>query len=232
LWIGTVGGGLVKFDGTNWTVFNTANSGLPSNLIWPIVVDAYDDIWIGTYNSGLTMFDGSNWTVYNTSNSDLPDNTINCLAIDASADIWIATQSGGLAVYHPEERSPVVDFNGDGIVDSIDVSMMIDYWGTDEQICDIAPQPLGDGIVDIQDLILLSEHLFEDYRLITHWKLDEIEGVEVVNDNTQLPGLISAESALFLETGCHREHFFSGLIDDVCIYNVLLTAEEIAALAQ
>jgi sugar lactone lactonase YvrE len=176
LWIATDGGGLAKFDGTNWTIYNTTNSGLPSNRIWPIAIDAYDNIWIGTYNRGLAMFDGNEWTVYNTSNSDLPDNTINYLAIDASGDIWIATQSGGLAVYHPQEQTPIVDFNGDGIVDSIDVCMMIDCWGTDEQIYDIAPQPFGDGIVDIQDLILLSEHLFEDHRLVAHWKLDETEG--------------------------------------------------------
>jgi len=180
LWIATDGGGMAKFDGANWTVYNTANSGLPSNRIWPIAIDAYDNIWIGTYNSGLAMFDGSEWTVYNTSNSELPDNTINYIAIDAFGDVWIATQSGGLAVYHPEEQPPIVDFNGDGIVDSIDVCMMIDNWGTDEQIYDIAPHPLGDGIIDVQDLILLSDHLFKevyDPTLIAHWALDETEGM-------------------------------------------------------
>lgn len=38
---------------------------------------------------------------------------------------------------------------------------MLDYWLTDELLYDIAPRPLGDGIVDIQDLILLAEHLFD-----------------------------------------------------------------------
>ncbi len=75
--------------------------------------------------------------------------------------------------------TPNVDFNNDEIVDSIDISMMIDYWGTDEPLYDIAPPPLGDGIVDIQDLILLSEHLFEEIfppELVAYWKLDESEG--------------------------------------------------------
>ena len=56
----------------------------------------------------------------------------------------------------------IVDFNGDGIVDSADVSLMIDYWGTDEPLYDIGPMPWGDGIVDVQDLIVLAEHLFEE----------------------------------------------------------------------
>jgi hypothetical protein len=54
---------------------------------------------------------------------------------------------------------PVVDFNGDGIVDGVDICMMVDYWHTDEPLYDIAPMPFGDGIVDVKDLILLAEHL-------------------------------------------------------------------------
>ncbi len=57
----------------------------------------------------------------------------------------------------------IVDFNGDWIVDSADICIMIDYWGTDEPSCDIGPTPWGDGIVDVQDLIVLAEHLFEEY---------------------------------------------------------------------
>jgi len=69
---------------------------------------------------------------------------------------WILTS----AVYANE---PIVDFNGDGIVDSADMHIMIDYWGTDESLCDIGPTPFGDGIVDVQDLIVLAEHLFEEF---------------------------------------------------------------------
>jgi hypothetical protein len=57
---------------------------------------------------------------------------------------------------------PIVDFNGDGIVDAADMCIMIDHWGTDEPLCDIGPMPFGDGIVDVQDLIVLAEHLFEE----------------------------------------------------------------------
>jgi len=28
--------------------------------------------------------------------------------------------------------------------------------------CNIGPKPFGDGIVDVQDLIVLAEHLFEE----------------------------------------------------------------------
>lgn len=58
---------------------------------------------------------------------------------------------------------PIVDLNGDGIVDAEDMCIMVDHWGTDNKLCDIGPMPWGDGIVDVQDLIVLAEHLFEQF---------------------------------------------------------------------
>jgi len=75
---------------------------------------------------------------------------------------------------------PIIDLNGDGIVDSADMCIVVDNWGTDNQLCDVGPMPWGDGVVDVQDLIVLSEHLFEevnDSTLVAHWALDEVEGM-------------------------------------------------------
>ncbi|MGB2826989.1 MAG: M56 family metallopeptidase [Dehalococcoidales bacterium] len=47
---------------------------------------------------------------------------------------------------------PVVDFNGDGKVDTDDLLILIDNWGINETLCDIGPTPFGDGIVDFKDL--------------------------------------------------------------------------------
>ncbi|MCH8118188.1 MAG: hypothetical protein IIC00_00500 [Planctomycetes bacterium] len=74
---------------------------------------------------------------------------------------------------------PSPDFNGDGIVDGADMCLLVDHWHTDNALYDIAPLPFGDSFVDVQDLIFLSEHLFEDVNdptLIAHWALDEAEG--------------------------------------------------------
>jgi hypothetical protein len=71
---------------------------------------------------------------------------------------------------------PVVDFNGDGKVDLKDFSKLAQYWGQNESSVDIAP-PIGDGTVNFQDLAVLAEHWLFDFRLIAHWKLDEMEGI-------------------------------------------------------
>ena len=72
--------------------------------------------------------------------------------------------------------NPIVDLNGDGIVNAADMCIIVDHWGTDDPSCDIGPMPWGDGIVNIEDLKVLAEYLFEDYRLIHHWLLDETGG--------------------------------------------------------
>jgi len=80
--------------------------------------------------------------------------------------------------------SPVVDLNGDGIVDAADMCIIVDNWGTDEPLCDIGPMPWGDGIIDVEDLKVLAVHLFEeviDPTLIAHWPLDESEGMVVAD---------------------------------------------------
>jgi hypothetical protein len=87
---------------------------------------------------------------------------------------------------------PIVDFNGDRIVDAEDMCIMVDHWGTDYSLCDIGPMPWGDGVVDVEDLKVLAEHLFEevdDPTLIAHWPLDEIEGMiahDIVSGNNDL----------------------------------------------
>lgn len=58
---------------------------------------------------------------------------------------------------------PVVDFNKDGIVNAHDMSIMVAHWGEDYPLCDIGPTPLGDRIIDVQDLVVLAEHLFEEF---------------------------------------------------------------------
>ena len=92
------GGGLAKFDGTNWDVYNESNSGLPSNRIYCIAIDDSDNKWVGTGN-GLVKFDGTNWIIYNESNSGLPYKYINCISIDEAGNKWIGTRNG-LAVFN------------------------------------------------------------------------------------------------------------------------------------
>ena len=88
------GAGLVKFDNTNWTVYNQSNSGLPNNKVSRIDIDSFGNKWIGTWGGGVAKFDDSIWVVYNSANSDLPDDYISEIEIDDLGNKWIAAQGG------------------------------------------------------------------------------------------------------------------------------------------
>ena len=98
-----------------------------------------------------------------------------CLSPDGTVLTFSSNRPGGLGGFDLWQVSiePVCDLNNDNKVDSADMHIMVDHWGENYPLCDIGPTPLGDGVVDIQDMIVLAEHL---YRLAARWKLDEKAG--------------------------------------------------------
>ena len=86
-------------------------------------------------------------------------------------------------VYDPGLVAPPPDFNGDGLVDIKDLLTIIESWGQDNPLADIAP-PFGDGVIDVLDLELLMsywEQPVDDPALVAHWALDEAEGMVVTD---------------------------------------------------
>jgi hypothetical protein len=185
--------------------------GTPMNL-GPIVNSSFDDAAVSISADGLSLlfidypnqrpggYGGPDiWVTMRATTKDPWSTPVNLGSTVNSAsrdDAPGELSPDGSTLYCPSNRpggsgnmdlwqvsiEPIVDLNSDGIVDSADMSIFVDYWGTDEPLCDIGPTPFGDGIVDTQDLIVLAEHLFEEPGLIAHWKLDETEGI-IAQDN-------------------------------------------------
>ena len=82
---------------------------------------------------------------------------------DGRTLFFMSMRSGGFGQFDAWQVSvePMVDFDGDGAVDGVDINIMVANWDTDNPLCDIGPMPWGDGVVDVQDLIVLVEHLVE-----------------------------------------------------------------------
>jgi len=59
IWISTFSSELIKYDGSNWAIYDTLNSLLPDVKIWTITIDSMNNKWIGTYGNvgGLVKFD-------------------------------------------------------------------------------------------------------------------------------------------------------------------------------
>ena len=98
-----------RFDGSAWTTYIAAYSGLVGSDISAVAIDWWGNKWFGTkyYGYGINKFDGANWTLYNSSNvPELESDIITAIAVDNEGNIWVGTYGGGVSKYGFETPPP------------------------------------------------------------------------------------------------------------------------------
>jgi hypothetical protein len=121
-WFAVNGGGAVKFDDTNWTVYNTSNSQIPTNHPWKVAIDSLNNKWFATGDKGVLKFDDITWVVFDTMNSNIPFQDVRTIEADKEENIWISSlnysiwQGGGVSVYknntwtnYTKQNSPLTE---------------------------------------------------------------------------------------------------------------------------
>lgn len=93
LWVGTLGGGLSRFDGKSWKSYSKKD-GLAGNMVHAIKIDNKGTLWIGT-DGGVSRFDGNQF-----SNLTQEDGigTVFAIEIDKDGNKWFGT-FGGVSQY-------------------------------------------------------------------------------------------------------------------------------------
>ncbi len=93
LWIGTDGGGLCRFDGSEFRTFTTKD-GLAGNQVRSILEDSRGNLWIGTEN-GISVNNGYGFKTIR-EELGLSESTVIDLLEDRKGNIWAATDLDGL----------------------------------------------------------------------------------------------------------------------------------------
>ena len=96
IWIGTFGG-LARFDGERFTVFDSANTpGVGSDQIVSLYESRSGALWIGTVDDGLIRLQNGVATTY-TERDGLPNRWVTSIRGDGEGNVWINTAGGGTA---------------------------------------------------------------------------------------------------------------------------------------
>lgn len=93
LWMGTRGGGITRFDGTDFKTF-TVKDGLINNYVFCIREDSKRNLWIGT-NNGLSHYNGIVFRNYSVG-GDSAQVWVQEIDFDKKGRIWLATNLGVL----------------------------------------------------------------------------------------------------------------------------------------
>ena len=141
-WIGTGagasgGGGLSRFDGTNWTTWTPSNSNLPYNLfVRDIALDSQGVPWLRIYYTNdpdqVAMFDGTEFTFYDMTNSSLPQ-YLRCLTMGPDDIPYVGTTTNGIQYLDPISQTwERIDIANSGIpsngIADLDLASNGDLW--------------------------------------------------------------------------------------------------------
>jgi ligand-binding sensor domain-containing protein len=89
LWVGTMGGGLARFDGKRWTSYTT-KEGLSGDVVYAMTLDEKRNVlWIGT-NEGVTRYDFKTFTNFR-KDDGLFAGAVYAVAVDPAGDKWFGS---------------------------------------------------------------------------------------------------------------------------------------------
>jgi len=92
LWIGTLGGGLVRLSHGVFTSF-ADHVGLPNDSVEALYEDEHGDLWIGTDGGGLSRLHNNRFQTF-TRKDGLADNAVFSICGDHHGGLWIGTHGG------------------------------------------------------------------------------------------------------------------------------------------
>ena len=114
IWVGTLGGGLNKFDTrtekfTHYKFNPDNNISISSNIIYKVFEDSEQRLWISTLGGGLNLLDkkSGSFTRYSHSKDDtnsISSNMVSAIFEDSKGNFWVGTFDAGLNLFDVENQ--------------------------------------------------------------------------------------------------------------------------------
>jgi ligand-binding sensor domain-containing protein len=132
-WIGTFKQGLIKYNYSGFTIYNSKNSIISdTSVIYDLAIDNKNNVWIAC--EGLIKYDGINFTHYNSLNTPMPEDFVSSIDIDSKDNIWFSSsrfRQGGVVKYNGTDWTVYTPDNSDlpvNFVQSIAIDVDDNVW--------------------------------------------------------------------------------------------------------
>lgn len=167
IWIATYAG-LHRFDGKDFTIFNSSNSNIPSPTVLRVEKNSDGHIWIGSQH-GVAGYKSGEFVIPEALKQTL-DMSIEQMLITQNGDLWFSTRTNNLFRYRNEELR---DFTKEFNVKESTVLAMIEsddgtiFFGTDDsKIISFSPKdeiselPLKTNVNGVNTFYSFKEHIY------------------------------------------------------------------------
>ncbi|MEL6674439.1 MAG: T9SS type A sorting domain-containing protein [Bacteroidota bacterium] len=129
IWITSLNG-LVQYDGTSSTTYNSSNSPMVSDEVLEVFVDDFDRKWISqAYNNPMQVWDGQNWTTLGYDVFGAETDTVQKVAFGPNGMLYHSTYHQISTLMYADSVWPG-DADDDGIVNTQDILALGQAFGS------------------------------------------------------------------------------------------------------
>lgn len=98
IWFGTIYGGVIKYDGTNWSTMLLPETAGNQTITDIKFID--DRMYVSDNLHGVYFYENAAWDSFTVGNSPISDRFITSMAVDANNNLWMGNLSHGIDVYN------------------------------------------------------------------------------------------------------------------------------------